>query len=259
MIDPTKNITALAETPVPTASRPFAARKIMEREPSCEQVGFVYQNAAGEPCLDMAGGEFCGNASMSAAALLCAKAGMAAGERRQVTLHVSGAPEAVPVTVTVEAGVFACTVKLPPPEAVTEVTLPLAGENVRLPVVYLPGIAHIMVTKDELDAAQAEREVRGWCETLGTAGLGVMLFDPAAGTLRPLVYVPGSDTLFWESSCASGTGALGAYLAKTGGKPADLMVKEPGGILRVQASPEGEIWLSGQVRLRYDREILIDC
>ena len=170
MIDPTKNITALAETPVPTASRPFAARKIMEREPSCEQVGFVYQNAAGEPCLDMAGGEFCGNASMSAAALLCAKAGMAAGERRQVTLHVSGAPEAVPVTVTVEAGVFACTVKLPPPEAVTEVTLPLAGENVRLPVVYLPGIAHIMVTKDELDAAQAEREVRGWCETLGTAG-----------------------------------------------------------------------------------------
>ena len=259
MIDPTKNITALAETPVPTASRPFAARKIMEREPSCEQVGFVYRNAAGEPCLDMAGGEFCGNASMSAAALLCAKEGLTAGETRQATLRVSGAPEPVPVTVTPEEdGSFSCTVTLPPPEAVTEVALPLAGETVRLPVVYLPGIAHIMVTKDELDASQAEREVRGWCETLGTAGLGVMLFDPAARTLRPLVYVPGPDTLFWESSCASGTGALGVYLAKTGGKPADLTVREPGGTLRVQASPEGEIRLSGQVRLLYEREFLID-
>ena len=86
-----------------------------------------------------------------------------------------------------------------------------------------------------------------------------MRLSPRPRTLRPLVYVPGSDTLFWESSCASGTGALGAYLAKTGGKPADLTVKEPGGILRVQASPEGDILLSGQVRLRYDREILIDC
>ena len=260
MIDPTKNITALAETPVPPASRPFAAARIMAEEPDCEQVGFVYRNAAGEPCLDMAGGEFCGNASMSAAALLCAKAGMAAGERRQVTLHVSGAPERVCVAVTVqEEGVFACTVKLPPPEAVTEVSLPVCGKTVRLPVVYLPGIAHIMVTKDELDAAAAQRSVRGWCKTLGTAGLGVMLFDPAFRTLRPLVYVPGSDTLFWESSCASGTGALGAYLAKTGGKPADLTVNEPGGTLRVQASPEGEILLSGLVRLRYDREIIIDC
>ena len=97
--DPTKNITALVETPVPAASRPFVASRVMEREPACEQVGFVYRGGAGEPCLAMAGGEFCGNASLSAAALFGEQAGLRPGETRDMRLSVSGAEEPVPVTV----------------------------------------------------------------------------------------------------------------------------------------------------------------
>ena len=249
LADPTKNITALVETPVPAASRPFAARRIMEKEPACEQVGFVSRNAGGEPCLAMAGGEFCGNASMSAAALFCEKDGIAPGETRAVCLTVSGAAEPVPVRVTAgEEGFFSCTVRMPPPERILTADLPLDGKNLSLPAVFFPGIAHIMVTKDELDAARAERVIRDWCNRLGAAGLGVMLYDESGRSLRPLVYIPGSDTLFWESSCASGTAALGAFLAERSGEVA-LTVTEPGGTLRVRATPEGTVDLSGQVRI----------
>lgn len=257
--DPTKNITALVETPLPAASRPFAARQIMRQEPACEQVGFVYRGAAGESCLAMAGGEFCGNASMSAAALRCAKDGIQPGETCRVVLHVSGAAGPVPVQVTARAeGGFACTVRMPPPEGIRTVRLPVEGRALSLPVVYFPGIAHIIVAKDELDAASSERTVRDWCGRLSAAGLGIMLFDREALSLRPLVYVPAADTLFWESSCASGTAALGAWLANDAGRDVELCVKEPGGTLRVRSTPVGKIELTGQVIMRSEGKIVVD-
>ena len=257
MIDPTKNITALVGTPVPPASRPFAARGIMENEPACEQVGFVWLDETGAPRLAMAGGEFCGNAAMSAAALSCQQTGLRPGNTRTVRLTVSGAAEPVPVRVTAEEdGYFSCTVRMPPPERIETVSLPLDGKIVSLPVVFLPGIAHIMVTKDELDAGTAERVIRDWCGRLSAAGLGIMLFDKNRNTLRPLVYIPGSDTLFWESSCASGTAALGAYLAGSS-EPVSLAVAEPGGALRVYAE-KGSVDLSGRVAILDKRQIIVD-
>ena len=259
LADPTKNITALVGTPVPPASRPFAALAVMRREPSCEQVGFVYRDGAGAPCLAMAGGEFCGNASLSAAALFCRREGIAPGETRELSLTVSGAAEKIPVRVTALAeDCFDGAVRLPAPERIAEEALPLDGVTLRLPVVYCPGIAHIMVTKDELSPADAERAIRDWCARLNAPGLGIMLFDAARGALRPLVYIPGADTLFWESSCASGTGALGAYMALRSGERTALSVREPGGVLRVTAAPGGPPVLSGAVALTEERTLLVD-
>ena len=256
IIDPTKNITALADTPVAPADRPAVAARIMEQEPSCEQVGFV--SADGAPCLAMAGGEFCGNAAMSAAALYCSRTGIAPGETRRVTLTVSGADRPVPVEVTAEgAASFACAVGMPPPERVAEETFSLGARELTLPVVYFPGIAHIIVPKDRLSEAEAEGTVKDWCRQLGVPGLGVMLFDRAALMLRPLVYIPAADTLFWESSCASGTAAAGVWLARTAGQAADVTLREPGGCLRVQA--EGErIRLSGRVDVLSEHTVLME-
>ncbi|MEE3312421.1 MAG: diaminopimelate epimerase, partial [Acutalibacteraceae bacterium] len=70
LFDPTGNITLLVETPISAAERVAVASKLMELEPKAEQVGFVSQDDADVDIrLDMAGGEFCGNATMSAAAL----------------------------------------------------------------------------------------------------------------------------------------------------------------------------------------------
>ena len=256
--DPTKNITALVETPVPPASRPFAAARIMEAEPSCEQVGFLSFGKAGERCLTMAGGEFCGNAAMSAAALACREEGLAVGQTGTVALTVSGAPEAVSVHVTAQPdGSFLTSVRMPPVERIGTVELPLKGRLASLPAVYLPGIVHIMITRDELDAGTAEEVAREWCRQLGAPCLGLMLFDRERPALRPLVCVPGADTLVWESSCASGTAALGAFLADESQKETALRVAEPGGTLFVQAAPYGEAVLTGQVMIVRKAQILV--
>ncbi|MBO5502893.1 MAG: hypothetical protein J5969_00265, partial [Lachnospiraceae bacterium] len=67
ILDPTGNITALVEGDVPVSRQLETAARIMQLRPETEQVGFV--KLSGEQIqLRMAGGEFCGNASMSAAA-----------------------------------------------------------------------------------------------------------------------------------------------------------------------------------------------
>ena len=257
IMDPTKNITALVETPVPPASRPFAASQIMKAEPDCEQVGFLSRTEAGETRLDMTGGEFCGNASMSAAALICAKEGLRQGQRRSLTLRVSGAAAPVEVCVTAaEQVVFDCTVNMPASEKIEEVTLPAGNREICLPAVFFPGIAHIIVTKDELAAGDAERVIKEWCLRLKAAALGVMLFDEKTLALRPMVYVPAADTMFWESSCASGSAAIGAYLSEKSGAPVELCLNEPGGILRVNAAPGCGVRLSGQVTVRSEETMI---
>ena len=254
LLDPTKNITALVTSAVSPAGRLSAARQIMQKEPACEQVGFVYSDSSGAPCLSMAGGEFCGNASMSAAALFCAQKGLLPGQTEKVTLQVSGAgrPVSVQVTATDEKR-FACTVTMPPPERIAEERLTFRGREYVFPAVYFAGIAHCVLPENALTRAEAEQAARGWCEALGVPGLGLMLFNDNNNTLSPLVYVPAVDTLFWESSCASGTTAVGAYLAGKTGADVDLAVKEPGGTLQIRAT-DGELLLSGTVTLLAKRE-----
>ena len=71
ILDPTGNITALVESEVAVERQPAAAEAIMKRHTEVEQVGFVrFDPEEGiDAQLRMAGGEFCGNASLCTAAL----------------------------------------------------------------------------------------------------------------------------------------------------------------------------------------------
>ena len=83
LFDPTKNMTILVETPVPAESQPFVASRLLQAEPTAEQVGFVSAgDGESDIALRMAGGEFCGNATMSTAALFCIKNGLTAASVR---------------------------------------------------------------------------------------------------------------------------------------------------------------------------------
>ena len=62
VLDPAKNITIIVHTSINKKDRRMVADKLMQKEPSAEQVGFLEGNV-----LDMAGGEFCGNAVRCAA------------------------------------------------------------------------------------------------------------------------------------------------------------------------------------------------
>lgn len=260
IFDPTGNITALVTSVVAVAEQPSVAARIMQCHPEVEQVGFV-RLASDVPGvqaeLRMAGGEFCGNATMSAAALYLLRGGQEAPEGSSVTLRlkVSGAAQPVEVLLT-QTALDACDAGICMPSAlgIDEVSLTHEGLSAAVPVVRMEGISHAVIEQGSPyfslldDRGSAERAVRGWCSQLGVDGLGLMFL--AGERLTPLVYVPDGDTVFWENSCASGSAATGMYLSFRAAAPASLVFHEPGGILRVESdSAEGQTWLYGSARL----------
>lgn len=269
IFDPTGNITALVETAVDPSDQPSVAAGIMGLYPEVEQVGFVTFAAAGAgtPAADvpvslrMAGGEFCGNATMCAAALYMMASDMP-GEAN-VKVRVSGTKDPLDVRlVRRDAVSFDAAVTMPPAVGIDELKLSdgmLPGNDVlRLPVVRMEGIAHVIIEPDsgffglKDDSALAETLLRGWCGVLGAECLGMMFLDEGKGVraLTPLVYVPGADTMFWENSCASGSAAAGIYLAAKTGRPVDVTFREPAGSLRVTSDPvSGRTVLYGSIAL----------
>ena len=254
-LDPTGNMTILVETPVPAASQPFCAAALLAAEPTAEQVGFLSPGrTVCDTALRMAGGEFCGNATMSAAALFCEKT----GRRGTVRVRVSGVVDPVEVEVTPDQdGGFACTVEMPPVLGQETVSLRFGGQEFRLPLVRCEGISHLIVTQP-MERDFAEAAVKCWCGELGADGLGLVLLDETANTLTPLVYVPCGDTMYWEQSCASGTAAVGAYLAETTLKSVSAEFAEPGGSLGVTALPGGRVALRGSVRITRQGSLSVD-
>ena len=256
ILDPTGNITALVEESVLPEEQPAAAAELMARYPAVEQVGFVCFAAGADgtnAALRMAGGEFCGNASMCAAALTLLRSGR---ERGEVLLRVSGATE--PVKVRLEKNgesAFRACVRMPGAQAVEARDFAFEGRTGSLQLVRMEGISHLLVEEDSCffglrdEREAAERAVRLWCRELGADGLGLMFLERGTLRLIPLVYIPGSSTCFWENSCASGSAAIGMALAARSGKTAELALTEPGGVLRVSSDPAGETWLFGSVRL----------
>lgn len=266
ILDPTGNITALAESDVETGLQPSVAACLMERRPEVEQVGFVrLQPDGGEPTLRMAGGEFCGNAAMSAAALYLIRrserqgTALPPGEEETVCLRVSAVAQPVEVRLRAEApGCFRAGVHMPPALDIDNRMFSFGTLSGKLPVVWMEGISHVVVEPGCVfwalltDRTAAGKAVRDWCAALSADGLGLMFLDGDAPRRRltPLVYVPGSGTVFWESSCASGSTAAGMYLAAKTGSSVDMSFQEPGGVLRVASDPaRGETWLYGRVKL----------
>ena len=267
ILDPTGNITAIVESPVEIARQPSVAAAIMRRCPEVEQVGFLRMLPEGDPIqaeLRMAGGEFCGNASMSAAMLL------QSGEGRKdrefaLRLRVSGASAPVDLLLRPEAD-NACLaeIRMPPALGIRETAFTCGEVRDMLPLVRMEGISHLVVEPDSAffsllrDRPAAEQAVRRFCAELGADGLGLLFLEGEGSerSMTPLVYVPGSGTCFWENSCASGSAAVGMLLASRAGKREALALREPGGILLVESDPAGrETRLCGRVRLTRRLEI----
>lgn len=247
--DPTGNITALILTPVPEGEQPKIAAMLMSRERTVEQTGFLGLTERGVE-LRMAGGEFCGNAAMSAAAAYASALGLSAGEKVTMPVRVSGVSEPVTVELEAQSGrSFSAAVDMPRPLSLGLKHFSLGGARYFLPLVRFPGITHIIAPGD-MDKQEAERAAREWCAVLNAPALGMMLFDERRRRLKPLVYVPGADTLFWERSCASGTAAVGVWMSVGRSVSRRLTISEPGGCLSIEASFAGKVLrLGGQVRL----------
>ena len=322
ILDPTGNITALVESEVSIDRQPSVAAGIMDLYEDVEQVGFVgfsrddvhmgcdsNSGMADNNChidcqLRMAGGEFCGNAAMSAAVLyhirnMSAEDGRSSSNDQacrndqisnndqacrndqisskktdvpvSVVLRVSGSSVPIEVKLFRDSCIeYRTAIHMPPALSITEKIFVFKLQDgtsigAPLPIVELEGISHIIV-EDRSPlffiserGDYAERAIRQWQAELGADGLGLMFLSslPTGIGMKPLVYIPRGDTIFWERSCASGTCAVGIHRAWKEARSVELTLLEPGGSLSVKSDHlTGETWLMGRVRLRADALVL---
>ena len=247
VFNPTGNITILVDTPVAVCDQPVIAAKLMEHEPLAEQVGFVScPNGQADIVLRMAGGEFCGNATMSAAVYHQMKYGYQAGKTYDVSVRVIGIPENVSCKVLFNGEDFEGDVVMPKNYYVSKERLYFEGKYYNYPIVKMGGISHLII-EEELPIFMAEQAIKQWCRDLRCEALGFMMVSENFSVLHPLVYVPVSDTLFWESSCASGSSAVAAYCQSISGGDVHLDLLQPGGVLSVDATSDNRVVLHGTV------------
>ena len=241
-VNPTGNITLIVETPVKRESQAAVAAKLMEKDKTVEQVGFL--EAAASKCalarLQMMGGEFCGNASVSAAAVIVNRLGY---DSYTLPLEVSGIDEDISVTVERNAdGSFTGTVDMPIPEAIYDYTFINGFDTYTFPLVRFPGICHVIINRP-FSPLLAEKLIADWCRQLRAEALGLLFLEERSKKLEPLVYVASTGTTVWENSCASGTCAAAAYFAKRKAKSTSASLIQPGGTLKAEAA-----FSSGAVR-----------
>lgn len=244
--NPTENMTLLIETPIPREKQlALAERLIAYGSIYAEQAGYIEpsENPPAAKRLQMMAGEFCGNASLSLAAVLAEEKGLQPGEEAEILLEVSGAADLVRCRMKKEETGFSGKVDMPLPQAILRKTFSLQGEEYELSVVEFAGISHIIVPQAlwGADAVQkAEQAAKEWAAELPQA-FGILLFAETKRKLRPLVSVQGAS-LIWERGCGSGTAAIGAYLAAREGKSLSIALEQPGGSMAAEVTfAEGEI------------------
>ena len=260
-IDPSGNITLIVDSFVPREEQRRVAALLMVRDSEAEQVGFL--EAPEDPCcavrLQMMGGEFCGNATLSAAAVVMRQLGLDAGD---MLIEVSGSPGPVKVTGVMSApGRFDGEVDMPLPESIYECSFLDGFDCHTLPLVRFPGICHAIVSAGTLTREKAEAVIGTWCRQIKAEALGLMFFDKNKSTLTPLVYVESTGTAVWEGSCASGTAAVASYLAELDGEHASVCLFEPRGRLSAEAVCSGSqvtsLKLSGSAVIRGKNTVLL--
>ena len=260
IVRPGGNDTAIVWDPVRRAQQGEVAGAIQTTYPGVEQVMFV-ERIPGTLRLrgQMAGGEFCGNATRSLGYLLLD------GKDGTVDLDVSGASK--PMTVTVKEG--GAQTEIPVLSDLGSVQNRPDGEK----IVDLEGISFLvtradqptgqalMALPDEVSRKERVKQILKEVELIDKPASGVMVVssrpDGKLG-LDPFVYVRDTGTLYYETGCGSGSTAVGlVQAAGTGASVPALEIVQPSGLPLIVSVDRGEssfrrAFVNGPIEVLFD-------
>jgi len=252
-LNPASNTTLLVTSRHSKSHYRSIARQLMGTEHvHAEQVGFVLppRTHRAQTRLHMAGDEFCANACMSLAAWHAAGSGSA---EIGMGIESSGAHDPLQCTVSRHGSAYRCQLQLPVPQQIEPYPLPAVADSA---LVRYADAVHLIIecqTSDPEERNRARRLVRELAHSQCASVIGVMLYDPSRNEMAPLISVPALDTLIWESSCGSGTAALGAYLAAKTGSDIAAKIHQPGGTMHVNARCKDatitDLWISTDIQI----------
>ncbi|MEN1939354.1 diaminopimelate epimerase [Paenibacillus sp. 102] len=239
--NPTQNMTILVKTNHPVNEHKTIATKIMSYDSVyAEQVGFIEESTKYEADahLQMAGGEFCGNACMALATFIANKKGLQHNDLTEILLEVSGTDELIVCQVRRELEEYYCQVTMPIPKEIEQKTIKYEGNDLDIVIVNYHESIHIVIEVEAINEAvrkKAQTLAKSLALTLDTKLIGILLYKSNSNELVPLIYVPHLDSMVWERGCGSGTASLGAYLAWKNQKGVVAHVRQPGGTITVFA------------------------
>ena len=209
IFDPTKNITILVESDVNINEQPKIAKLLMDKNPNAEQVGFVKFDTDGNAMLRMAGGEFCGNATM------CAGIYAALNDKNNFSdcikkVYVDALDKFIEVEVkNLNENTFVGIVNMPYAKSMKKINL--SGNEV-YEIVELDGISHIIVDIENYDKNNKnlnfdtnntnfkkyfEDKIKKISDYLNINSLGIIFYDNKKNYITPLGCVKTADTLYW--------------------------------------------------------------
>lgn len=203
VMDPSKNITILVLTEINKSCYGEIAKILLNKEKNAEQVGFLTFTKDCDINICMAGGEFCGNATMSAAVYYALKNNKNA---ENVKIKIQGLNQKVNVKVQALEDIksnscypiYEGQVSMPRAKDIKEIKF--ASGDI-FPVVFFEGIAHIIIdvnanekiissdhnvklksnflhiiSNDDLKK-YLENNIKSWCEFLNVPALGAIIIE----------------------------------------------------------------------------------
>lgn len=263
LADPCGNTTILVLSEVPLERRSALSARLLQ--PDCvgaEQAGFLTFPAEGpaDIHIHMMGGEFCGNASRSAAAYAAQSAGVL---EKTYRVSCSGCEDILSAHVKRrDDGQYDAAITMPLPSSITAVIVDVGGMPHRFYRVDFGGIVHFVYLGHQLETLDKDlywQSLQDYAADENYEAYGLILYDPSCGTMLPAVYVTATVTLYWEQSCGSGSAAVAAVAACLSRKDFVAPLCQPGGTIYAQASwaEEGlqEIRIGSAIKLYPMRDI----
>lgn len=231
-VRPGGNDTAIVWDQIPRKEQSFVANRILKNYQSIEQVMFAELVSAIErqPLYrgQMAGGEFCGNASRALGFLLLE------GQDGVIQFPVSGVDRSVQVICSGGGA----EIEIPVNQNFSCVD-PIGNGDY---IVYLNGIVHYVMSQDtalgkdiraEPSVGRRKDMAFQFLQSVGltdynAAGLMILSSsENAVYQLDPYVYVRDTQTLYHETACGSGSAAVGMVFAISSGQSVFIDLKQP--------------------------------
>lgn len=227
--NPCGNITGFVVAPVYPGYRKAYTDCIIEQiDKDVEQVGFISPAYEGAPLrMDMMGGEFCANATRAYG--LYSAGFYDTDGLVDIEVYVSGHQGTTDVIADVKNQ-----------KAYVALDAPIGRENLTIvgkdcTLIKLYGISHLVVEAEE-DREFVDKALEVLKKDYKDDAYGVLFFNKEKLEMIPYVYVEGSETLFREGSCGSGTVAVVNYLESDIDKLDEdykIAIKNPAGELEV--------------------------
>ena len=224
-----------------------------EIEQCCYVKQAINENAVSR--IEMFGMEFCGNATRGVVQIITG------GKDNQGMIEVSGVDR--PLNFNVSNGVI--TVEMPIPQNENIATQITEGT-----LVQLDGIAQLVVTETTIRQRRTPRELLNNLLKENSYGLadqsavGITYYDRDTKSANFCVWVKKVNTVFDETSCGSGTCAIGVASALEARQSQKIEVVQPSGeCISTEAVYEHESGkvvasnIAGKVSVLYDGELIL--